>query len=98
MKQMQISNNLVKRGIFFTYSITLIGLSLIIASSLFYIIKINSAPIDILPYIIHSRPSIFDWVYDLITLGIVLTIFGFISLTYIIFFKKDYKNDKTDLL
>ena len=83
-----MSNNLVNRGILFTYSIILIGISLIIACSLFYMIKINSTPIDILPYIIHGRPSIFDWVYKLIALGIILTIFGFISLTYIIFFKK----------
>ncbi len=93
MKQMQISSNLVNRGIYFTYSIILIGISLVIGCSLFYMIKINSTPIDILPYVIHSRPSIFDWVYDLMTLGIVLTIFGFISLTYIIIFKKDYKKD-----
>lgn len=88
---MRISNNLVNRGILFTYSIILIGITLIIASSLFYMIKINSTPIDILPYIIHSKPSIFDWVYDFMILGIILTIFGFILLTYLIFFKKDYK-------
>ena len=86
-----MSNNLVNREILFTYSIILMGISLIIASSLFYMIKINSTPIDILPYIIHARPSIFDWVYNMIALGIVLTIVGFISLTYILFFKKDYK-------
>ena len=93
MTPKQISNNLGNRGILFTYSIILIGITLIIASSLFFIIKINSTPIDILGYVIHSRPSIFDWVYDFITLGIILTIFGFISLTYLVFFKKDYKKD-----
>jgi hypothetical protein len=71
-----------------TFLVLLIGISLIIASSLFFIFKIFSTPTEVLPYLLHATPSHFKWVYKYIILGIVLTIIELISLIYLIFFKR----------
>lgn len=74
-----------------TFLVLLIGGSLIIGSSLFYIIKINSTPDEVLPYLLHANPSLFKMVYTYLILGIFLSFISLISLIYLIFFKK--KND-----
>jgi hypothetical protein len=64
-----------------------LGTVLIVSLSIFLIIKLNSTPAEYLPYLISAKPSILEWIYELIVLGTILTIGGLILLFSLIFCK-----------
>jgi len=74
-------------SIYFALVIVLLGTILIGSSSIFLIIRLDSTPAEYLPNLINANPSILEWIYELIVLGIIITIGGLILLFYLIFFK-----------
>jgi len=72
---------------YFALVIILLGTILIVSLSIFLIIKLNSTPAEYLPYLVSAKPSILEWIYELIVLGAILTVGGLFLLFYLIFFK-----------
>ena len=75
-----------KSSIYFALVIILLGTVLIVSLSTFLIIKLSSTPAEYLPYLISAKPSILEWIYELIVLGAFLTIGGLILLFSLIFY------------
>ncbi|MCJ7650879.1 MAG: hypothetical protein MUP85_19885, partial [Candidatus Lokiarchaeota archaeon] len=59
-------------SIYLASVIILLGTVLIVSLSTFLIIKLNSTPAEYLPYLISAKPSILEWIYELIVLGAFL--------------------------
>ena len=76
-----------KSSIYFALVIILLGTVLIVSLSTFLIKKLYSTPAEYLPYLISAKPSILEWIYELIVLGAFLTIGGLILLFSLIFCK-----------
>ena len=77
----------LNNSIYFALVIILLGTVLIVSLSTFLINKLYSTPAEYLPYLISAKPSILEWIYELIVLGAFLTIGGLILLFSLIFCK-----------
>lgn len=70
---------------YFTFGIVTLGIIMILGTSIFTFLKLNSTPPDILLYMITARlNNPFDWVYTTIVLGNIFAISGFVLLIYIL--------------
>ncbi len=75
----------LNNSIYFTLVLIVLGTFLIVSSATFLMNKINSTPVEYLPYIISAKPSMLEWFYELIVLGAFFTIVGLILLFSLIF-------------